>query len=166
MGASWLEIESLLKQLDDVTAFPHSEALMPVTRARDTVAEAAMIVSRAGISGDPREEAEAQMAMARARVTLHDAQVAVRARARSGDRDPRRMRPRAKAHRGGAGAAGARRGARPPGRPAPGGGGPATADGGAADPAQGRKALSAVSRWTTGSSREIVRGNQVSRKRP
>ena len=78
MGASWLEIESLLKQLDDVTSFPHAEALMPVTRARDTVAEAAMIVSRAGISGDPQEEAEAQIAMARARVTLHDAQVAVR----------------------------------------------------------------------------------------
>jgi len=78
MGASWLEIESLLTQLDDVTAFPHSEALMPVTRARDTVAEAAMIVSRAGISGDAAEEAEAQLAMARARVTLHDAQVAVR----------------------------------------------------------------------------------------
>src|SRR5919106_4946166 len=71
MGASWLEIESLLKALADVTAFPHSEALMPVTRARDTVAEAAMIVSRAGISGDPREEAEAQIAMARARVTVH-----------------------------------------------------------------------------------------------
>lgn len=77
MGASWLEIELLLKQLGEVTAFPHSEALMPVTRARDTVAEAAMIVSRAGISGDPREEAEAQMAMARARVLLHEAQVAV-----------------------------------------------------------------------------------------
>ena len=40
MGASWLEIESLLKQLDEVIAFPHAEALMPVTRARDTVAEA------------------------------------------------------------------------------------------------------------------------------
>src|SRR5688572_21578761 len=78
MGASWLEIESLLKQLDEVTSFPHAEALMPVTRARDTVAEAAMIVSRAGVSGDPAEEAEAQLAMARARVTLHDAQVAVR----------------------------------------------------------------------------------------
>lgn len=77
MGASWLEIESLLKQLDEVTAFPHAEALMPVTRARDTVAEAAMIVSRAGISGDPQEEAEARVAMARARVTIHDAQIAV-----------------------------------------------------------------------------------------
>ena len=78
MGASWLEIESLLKQLDDVKAFPHSEALMQVTRARDTVALAAMMVSRAGVSGDPGEETEAQLAMARARVTLHDAQVAVR----------------------------------------------------------------------------------------
>ena len=77
MGASWLEIESLLEQLDKVTSFPHSEALMAVTRARDTVAEAAMIVSRAGLSGDPQDEAEAQIAMARARVTLQDARVAV-----------------------------------------------------------------------------------------
>jgi hypothetical protein len=78
MGASWLEIEALLKELGEVTSFPHAEALLPVTRARDTVAEAAMIVSRAGVSGDPRAEAEAQDAMARARVTLHEAQVAVR----------------------------------------------------------------------------------------
>jgi hypothetical protein len=78
MGASWLEIESLLKLLDEVSAFPHSEALMPVTRARDTVAEAAMIVSRAGVSGDPEQEDAARIAMARARVTVHEAQVAVR----------------------------------------------------------------------------------------
>ena len=78
MGASWLEIESLLKQLDEVSSFPHAEALMPVTRARDTVAEAAMLVSRAALSGDLRAEREAQDAMARARVTLHEAQVAVR----------------------------------------------------------------------------------------
>ena len=78
MGASWLEIESLLKQLDEETSFPHAEALMPVTRARDTVAEAAMLVSRAGVSGDRKAESEAQDAMARARVTLHEAQVAVR----------------------------------------------------------------------------------------
>lgn len=78
MGASWLEIESLLKQLDEVSAFPHAEALMPVTRARDTVAEAAMMVSVAGVSGDPRAESDAQDAIARARVTLQEAQVAVR----------------------------------------------------------------------------------------
>ena len=78
MGASWIEIESLLKQLDDVTAFPHSEALMPVNRARDMVAEAAIIVSRAALSGDAKEEAEARVAMARARVTLDEAQVSVR----------------------------------------------------------------------------------------
>jgi hypothetical protein len=78
MGASWLEIESLLKQLDEVTSFPHSEALMPVARARDTVAEAAMLVSRAGVSGDRRAESDAQDAMARARVILHEAEVAVR----------------------------------------------------------------------------------------
>ena len=78
MGASWLEIESLLKQLEEVASFPHAEALMPVTRARDTVAEAAMLVSRAGVANDRRAEMEAQDAMARARVTLHEAQVAVR----------------------------------------------------------------------------------------
>jgi hypothetical protein len=78
MGASWVEIESLLKQLDEVTAFPHSEALMPVNRARETVAEAAMIVCRAGLSGSEGDEAEARVAMARARVTLDEAQVAVR----------------------------------------------------------------------------------------
>jgi hypothetical protein len=78
MGASWLEIESLLKQLDEVASFPHAEALMPVARARDTVAEAAMLVSRAGVSGDRRAESDAQDAMARARVTLQEAQVAVR----------------------------------------------------------------------------------------
>lgn len=78
MGASWIEIETLLKQLDDVIAFPHSEALMPVARARDTVAEAAMIVSRAALSGDSADESEARLAMARARVTIDEAQVAVR----------------------------------------------------------------------------------------
>ena len=78
MGASWIEIEMLLKQLDDVTSFPHSEALMPVARARDSVAEAAMIVSRAALSGDAAQESEARVAMARARVTIAEAQVAVR----------------------------------------------------------------------------------------
>ena len=78
MGASWVEIETLLKQLDEVTAFPHSEALMPVNRARESVAEAAMIVCRAGLSGSEGDEAEARSAMARARVTLDEAQVAVR----------------------------------------------------------------------------------------
>jgi hypothetical protein len=78
MGASWIEIETLLKQLDDVTSFPHSEALMPVSRARDSVAEAAIIVSRAALSGDANQEAEARIAMARARVTIDEAQVAVR----------------------------------------------------------------------------------------
>jgi hypothetical protein len=78
MGASWVEIETLLKQLDEVTAFPHSEALMPVNRARESVAEAAVIVSRAGLSGTEIDEAEARIAMARARVTLDEAKVAVR----------------------------------------------------------------------------------------
>lgn len=78
MGASWIEIETLLKQLDDVTAFPHSEALLPVSRARDTVAEAAMIVSRAALDGGETHEANARIAMARARVTLDEAQAAVR----------------------------------------------------------------------------------------
>jgi hypothetical protein len=105
MGASWLEIESLLKQLEDVTAFPHAEALMPVTRARDTVAEAAMIVSRAGISGDPSEEAEAQIAMAARHLARRPGRRA--ARARGGDRHPDGLRPCAAADRGGPGAAGA-----------------------------------------------------------
>lgn len=78
MGASWVEIETLLQQLDEVTAFAHSEALMPVSRARETVAEAAMIVCRAGLSGQPGDQDEARIAMARARVTLAEAQVAVR----------------------------------------------------------------------------------------
>lgn len=78
MGASWVEIETLLKQLDEVVSFPHSQALMPVSRARETVAEAAMIVCRAGLSGEPGDEAEARVAMARARVTIAEAQVAVR----------------------------------------------------------------------------------------
>ena len=78
MGASWVEIETLLQQLDEVTAFVHSEALMPVSRARETVAEAAMIVCRAGLSGQSGDQDEARIAMARARVTLAEAQVAVR----------------------------------------------------------------------------------------
>ena len=78
MGASWVEIESLLRQLNELIAFPHSEALMPVNRARQTVAEAAVIVSRAGLSGNEIDEAEARVAMARARVTLEEARIAVR----------------------------------------------------------------------------------------
>ena len=78
MGASWVEIETLLQQLDEVVSFAHSPALMPVNRARETVAEAAMIVCRAGLSGAPGDEAEARVAMARARVTVAEAQVAVR----------------------------------------------------------------------------------------
>ena len=78
MGASWLEIESLLKSLEEVTSFRHAEALLPVTRARDTVAEAAILVSRAAFSSDPREEATVRDALARARVTLREAEVAVR----------------------------------------------------------------------------------------
>lgn len=78
MGASWVEIETLLQQLDEVTSFAHSEALMPVNRARESVAEAAMIVCRAGLSGRTGDEDEARIAMARARVTLAEAQLAVR----------------------------------------------------------------------------------------
>jgi len=78
MGASWLEIESLLKSLEEVTSFSHAEALLPVTRARDTVAEAAMIVSRAAFSSDPKQEAFVHDALARARVTVREAEVAVR----------------------------------------------------------------------------------------
>ena len=77
MGASWLEIDTLIRELETLTLFPHSEALPAMTRARDIVAETAMVVSMAGLSDDPRAESEAQDLLARARVAMLDAQVAV-----------------------------------------------------------------------------------------
>jgi len=92
MGASWLEIDTLIRELETLTLFPHSEALPAMTRARDIVAETAMVVSMAGLSDDPRAESEAQdlleaMAVsragrARAQALIAEAR-AIRARDRS-----------------------------------------------------------------------------------
>ena len=78
MGASWLEVDKLIRELDTLTEFPHAEALPSVVRARDMVAETAMVVSLAGVSGDARAERDAQDVLARARVAILDAQAAVR----------------------------------------------------------------------------------------
>ena len=95
MGRFVVEIESLLRQLDEVTAFAHSEALMPVMRGtRQRRRGGGDRLPRRPL-GEPREEFEAQMAMARARVTLHDAQIAVRRAREAVDRDPRGLRARA-----------------------------------------------------------------------
>jgi hypothetical protein len=77
MGASWVEVDSLLRELENIAQFPHADALMPVVRARDTLAEAAMLVSVAALSENPTEERAAQDALARARVFLGEAQNAV-----------------------------------------------------------------------------------------
>jgi hypothetical protein len=78
MGASWLEVDKLIRELDTLTEFPHADALPSVVRARDTVAETAMVVSLAGLSDAPGAEIEAQDLLARARVAILDAQLAVR----------------------------------------------------------------------------------------
>ena len=78
MGASWLEVDMLIRELDRLTEFPHAEALAPVVRARDLLADTAMVVSRAGLSGDARAERDAHDLLARARVAMADAQTAVR----------------------------------------------------------------------------------------
>jgi len=78
MGASWLEVDTLIRETEKLFEFPHAEALPQVARARDMVAETAMVVSLAGISGDQEAETEAQILLARARVALLEAQVAIR----------------------------------------------------------------------------------------
>jgi hypothetical protein len=78
MGASWLEVDKLIRELDALTEFPHADALPSVVRARDMVAETAMVVSLAGLSDDARAEVEAHDLLARARVAMLDAQSAVR----------------------------------------------------------------------------------------
>jgi hypothetical protein len=78
MGASWLEVDTLIRETERLFEFPHAEALPSVARARDMVAETAMVVSLAGVSGDPQAEMDAQILLARARVALLDAQVAIR----------------------------------------------------------------------------------------
>jgi hypothetical protein len=78
MGASWLEVDTLIRETEKLFEFPHAEALPQVGRARDLVAETAMVVSLAGVSGDQEAETEAQILLARARVALLEAQVAIR----------------------------------------------------------------------------------------
>src|SRR6266850_8416764 len=78
MGASWLEVDTLIRETEQLFEFPHAEALPPVTRARDVVAETAMVVSLAGLSDDSEAEVEAQLLLARARVAVLEAQTAVR----------------------------------------------------------------------------------------
>jgi hypothetical protein len=78
MGASWLEVDTLIRELEMVTEFAHAEALSPVARARDLVAETAMVVSLAGLSDDRQAERAAHDLLARARVAIRDAQFAVR----------------------------------------------------------------------------------------
>ena len=78
MGASWLEVDTLIRETEKLFEFPHAEALPSVARARDMVAETAMVVSLAGLSDDPQAESDAQLLLARARVALLDAQVAIR----------------------------------------------------------------------------------------
>src|SRR6476469_4157790 len=77
MGASWVEVDQLIREVETLTQYPHAEALPPVTRARDVVAETAMVVSMAGLSDEPQAEIEAHDLLARARVAVHDARVAV-----------------------------------------------------------------------------------------
>jgi len=78
MGASWLEVDSLIRETEKLFEFPHAEALPSVTQAREVVAETAMVVSLAGISDDSEAEVEAQLLLAHARVAVLEAQTAVR----------------------------------------------------------------------------------------
>src|SRR5438128_1540828 len=96
MGASWVEVDKLIREVETLTQFPHAEALPPVTRARDVVAETAMVVSLAGLSDEPRAEMDAHDLLARARVAVLDAQIAVE-RAREAITASRAGLPRAQA---------------------------------------------------------------------
>ena len=78
MGSSWLEVDTLIRETEKLFGFPHAEALPAVARARDVVAETAMVVSLAGLSDDTQAETDAQLLLARARVAVLDAQTAVR----------------------------------------------------------------------------------------
>jgi hypothetical protein len=78
MGASWLEVDTLIRETEKLFEFPHAEALPAVTLARDVVAETAMVVSLAGLSEDTQAETDAQLLLARARVAVLEAQTAVR----------------------------------------------------------------------------------------
>jgi len=78
MGASWVEVDRLIREVTGLCEFPHAEALGAVVRARDVVAEAAMAVALAALSGDALSEVEGQDLLARARVAVRDADLAVR----------------------------------------------------------------------------------------
>src|SRR5256885_1451445 len=77
MGASWLEIDTLIRELETLGEFPHADALAPVVRARQMIAQTAMVVSLAGLSDEPHAEVEAHDLLARARVAMLDARIAV-----------------------------------------------------------------------------------------
>ncbi len=67
MGASWVEVDRLIREVTGLCEFPHAEALGAVVRARDVVAEAAMAVALAALSGDALSGVEGQDLLARAR---------------------------------------------------------------------------------------------------
>ena len=78
MGASWVEVDRLVRAIAELAGFPHAEALPAVVHARDLMAETAVAVARAGASDDEAAEREAHDRLARVRVALLDAQRAVR----------------------------------------------------------------------------------------
>ena len=67
----------MIREVTGLCEFPHAEALGAVVRARDVVAEAAMAVALAALSGDALSEVEGQDLLARARVAVRDADLAV-----------------------------------------------------------------------------------------
>lgn len=78
MGAWWVEVDRLIREVSALTALPHAEALAPVVQARDLVAETAMVIAAASVSGDRQAEARGQDRLAQARVAVLDAERAVR----------------------------------------------------------------------------------------
>src|SRR5262245_63409703 len=77
MGASWVEVDTMIRRLDRLAEFPHAEALPAVTSARNMIAEAAMLVSRAAVLEDAGAERAGQDLLARTRVALSEAEMAV-----------------------------------------------------------------------------------------
>src|SRR5258708_36578654 len=78
MGASWVGVDRLIREVTGLCEFPHAEALGAVVRARDVVAQAAMAVALAALSGDTLSEVEGQDLLARPPVAVRDADLAVR----------------------------------------------------------------------------------------
>jgi len=77
MGASWLEVDTLIRELDTLAEFPHADALPAVLCARQMIGQTAMMVSLAGLSDEAQAETEAHDLLARARVAVLDARTAV-----------------------------------------------------------------------------------------